>query len=120
MITIKSWYENLLPTEKDAFNYIKGGYFGFGDTVHLEENAFISGVEWANEFTKNNLTNSSPIFKELADKQEEYIAFLGDYIASIASFLHTHNMDADQSIINKGIRLRNEINQLKEKITAKS
>ena len=52
---------------------------------------------------------------ELIKAYEDYVAFLGNYVTSLAGYLAAHNMLPNNSIVQKGQELRNEINNIKSK-----
>lgn len=52
----------------------------------------------------------------LIKKQEEYIKLLGDEINKTASYLWIHGFITSEEDIQLGIKIRNEIQELKDKI----
>lgn len=48
--------KDLYPTEKEAEDYARG-YFGYEKYSSYQENAFVSGVEWAKEYIENKKNN---------------------------------------------------------------
>lgn len=54
--------------------------------------------------------------EQLIEKLKEYIEFLGKELDKTAVFLHVHNMDASQDVVNQGIILRSEIATLEAEL----
>lgn len=68
-------------------------------------------IEWLEK-----LAASAPVLRDLVEKQGEYIKFLGDEIHRKASYLECHGMGCSTETIEQGIKLRSEIEQLKQKL----
>lgn len=62
------------------------------------------------------LASQAPILKELVEKQEEYIKFLGDYLSGITGFLKVHGMECTDEEFEEGQRHREEIETLKSQL----
>lgn len=53
---------------------------------------------------------------ELIAKLEEYIQFLGEELGNNAGFLYAHGQVCPKEVVDKGIRFREEIKELKDKL----
>jgi len=103
------WYATILPTEKDAWEYIKYGYFGWDEHSSIKEGAFTNGVEWATDFIKlkfeanAKLASQAPVLKQLVEKQQELLEFYKRECPIVG-------------LSARGITLRDEIEQLKNQL----
>lgn len=70
----------------------------------------------SNEKTLREMADEYPILKQLVEKQQEYIKFLGDEIKRTASYLICHGMGCSTGIIDQGIELREQMEQLKSRL----